>query len=159
MNVNLDVALFGTQSSVPPNGGGSVLAYMAHVTTLKVRFNELDPYGHVNHSVYATYCEIGRTEALEDANISLERLAAEGYQMVVTHLDMSFLMAAEGGDTLTIETSITKLRRASGTWSQRVCRGGDVLLTAEVTAAVTDASGKPTKPPAWLFPELETIGA
>ncbi len=132
---------------------------MAHVTNLKVRFNELDPYGHVNHSVYVSYCEIGRTEALEAAGISLERLASEGYQMVVTHLDMSFLLAAEGGEQLTVETSITKLRRASGTWSQRVLRGDEVLITAEVTAAVTDASGKPTKPPAWLFPELETIGS
>ena len=29
--------------------------------------------------------------------------------------------------------------------------------TAQVTAAVTDSTGKPTKPPEWLFPALEAL--
>ncbi len=38
-----------------------------HSTELKVRFSELDPYGHVNHAVYLNYLEIGRIEALDRA--------------------------------------------------------------------------------------------
>ena len=32
-----------------------------HLSTITVRFAELDPYAHVNHAVYATYCEVART--------------------------------------------------------------------------------------------------
>lgn len=130
---------------------------MAHRTTLDVRFNEIDPYGHVNHSVYATYLEVGRTKALEHCNIPLELMAERGYQMVVTKLDMRFKLPAKGGETLVIETAMSNMRRASGTWDQRILRGDDVLLSAEVTAAVTDSSGRPTKPPEWLFPALEPL--
>ncbi len=130
---------------------------MAHLTDLDVRFNEIDPYGHVNHSVYVTYFEVGRTDALAACGIPLELMAERGYQMVVTHIDVSFRRPAEAGERLTIETGMSNLRRASGTWSQRILRGDDVLVTAEVTAAVTDSTGKPTKPPEWLFPALESL--
>ncbi|MEM7272368.1 MAG: thioesterase family protein [Actinomycetota bacterium] len=136
---------------------------MAHRTPLTVRFNELDPYGHVNHSVYVTYFEVGRTEALTACGIPLELMAERGYQMVVTRIDVRYRAAAEAGDRLVVETTIGDMRRASGTWRQRVLRpdpgGGtdQVLVTAEVSAAVTDRAGKPTRPPDWLFPALEAL--
>ncbi len=139
---------------------------MAHRTTLDVRFNELDPYGHVNHSVYVTYCEVGRTDALTACGIPLQAMADQGFQLVVTRIDLRYRGAATAGDTLVVETAIGSMRRASGTWHQRILRsngdgdGGEdetVLITAEVTAGVTDANGKPTRPPDWLFPALEPL--
>lgn len=130
---------------------------MAHHTPLTVRFNEIDPYGHVNHSVYVTYFEVGRTDALSACGVPLELMARRGYQMVVTHIDVRFRLPAAAGEALTVETEVSKLRRASGTWSQRIVRGDEVLVTAEVTAAVTDRSGRPTKPPDWLFPALQPL--
>ena len=45
-------------------GDATVRAMSApHVTAIKVRFTELDPYGHVNHAQYISYFEHGRTEA------------------------------------------------------------------------------------------------
>lgn len=141
---------------------------MAHRTTIDVRFNEIDPYGHVNHSVYVTYFEVGRTKALAECGIPLELMAERGYQMVVTHLDVRFKLAAAAGERIIVETAIGKMRRASGTWSQRILRTvtaktpgepdtEEVLVTAEVTAGVTDRTGRPTKPPEWLFPALEPL--
>ncbi len=130
---------------------------MAHRTTIDVRFNEIDPYGHVNHSVYLTYCEVGRTDALTACGIPLQAMADQGFQLVVTSLEVRFRAAATAGDTLVVETGIGRMRRASGTWSQRILRGDEVLLTAEVTAGVTDVDGKPTRPPDWLFPALEPL--
>lgn len=135
---------------------------MSHRTTLQVRFAELDPYGHVNHAVYVSYFEVGRTEALEHCGIPLELMAERGYQMVVTRIDVRYRAPAEAGDRLVVETSVSDLRRASGTWSQRILRHGpdgseETLVAAEVTAAVTDRAGKPTRPPEWLFPALETL--
>ena len=132
---------------------------MSHRTNLEVRFNELDPYGHVNHSVYVTYFEVGRTSALAHCGVPLEMMAKNGYQMVVTGLEVKFRLPAEAGQRLIVETSVSNLRRASGTWSQRLLRGNEVLVTADVTAAVTDAAGRPTKPPDWLFPALSPLQA
>lgn len=130
---------------------------MPHRASLDVRFNEIDPYGHVNHSVYVTYFEVGRTEALAACGIPLELMAERGYQMVVTRIDVRFRQAARAGERLTVETAVSNMRRASGTWSQRILRDDEVLVTAEVTAAVTDRDGKPTKPPDWLFPAMEPL--
>ncbi len=38
---------------------------VTHRATIKVRFYELDPYGHVNHSVYIQYFEAARAEWLD----------------------------------------------------------------------------------------------
>lgn len=130
---------------------------MAHLTEIDVRFNEIDPYGHVNHSVYLTYLEVGRTKALADCGIPLELMAERGYQMVVTGVSVKFRAPAMLGQCLTVETAVSEMRRASGTWSQRILSGDQVLVTAEVTAGVTDSSGKPSKPPDWLFPALEKL--
>ena len=58
----------------------------AHVTSLAVRFNELDPYAHVNHAVYATYCEVARTEAkVMQAQLKQATDEAAPLQALLTH--------------------------------------------------------------------------
>jgi len=130
---------------------------MAHLTTIDVRFAELDPYGHVNHAVYVTYFEVARTEALISCGVPLQAIAEAGYQLVVTKLDVRFRSAATAGDRLSVETSMFELRRASGVWLQRILRGDELLVTGLVTAGITDTTGKPTRPPDWLFPALEPL--
>jgi acyl-CoA thioester hydrolase len=130
---------------------------MAHITTIDVRFAELDPYGHVNHAVYITYFEVARTEALASCEIPLQSMAEAGYQLVVTKLDVRFRSPAAAGERLTVETSVAELRRASGVWRQRILRGDEVLVTGLVTAAVTDTAGRPTRPPDWLFPAMKSL--
>lgn len=130
---------------------------MPHLTTIDVRFAELDPYGHVNHAVYISYLEVARTDALAFCDIPIQSMAERGYQLVVTNLQARYRGAATAGDRLTIETTVSELRRASGVWSQRILRGDEVLITAEVTAGVTDANGRPTRPPDWLFPAMKPL--
>jgi len=121
-----------------------------HRASFKVRFGELDPYGHVNHSVYFSYLEFGRTEALEAHDLEMADIAAKGLQLVVTKVDVRFRQAAGPGDELTVETTIGELKRASAVWSQRIVRGAgestEVLITAEITTAVTDLDGRPIRP-------------
>ncbi len=130
---------------------------MTHSTDLVVRFNELDPYNHVNHSVYVTYLEVGREAALRACDLPLPRLSAEGFQLVVTRIDVRYRAAAEAGDHLTVTTEVLQMRRASGVWRQQVLRGQDVLVTADVTIGVTDLAGRPTRPPEWLMAGLSRL--
>lgn len=129
-------------------------AVTPHRTTIAVRFAELDPYGHVNHAVYATYFEVGRSEALDAVGLPLSALAEEGYQFVVTELAIRFRRAATAGSQLVVETVVSEVGRASTRWSQRITCDGQVVATAELRAGVTDRSGRPARPPASLFDRL-----
>ena len=138
---------------------------MAHRTSLKVRFNEIDPYRHVNHSVYLTYFEVGRTEALEAAEIPIDHIAAEGFQLVITRVEVRFVAPALAGDRLDVTTRLAESRRASQIWHQEILRPADdqsgadeLLVAADITIAVTDLRGKPTRPPTWLAESLAKLG-
>lgn len=136
--------------------------FAPHTMTLKVRFNELDPYGHVNHAQYISYFEHGRTEALESVGLEMASMAEQGYQIVVMDLSATYKAAAVGSDELTIETWISEARRASTFWSQRITRPGadgepQLVSTLTIRGGITDATGKPTRPPAWLFEKLAPI--
>lgn len=130
---------------------------MSHETTINVRFGEVDPYGHVNHAVYAVYLEVARTEALAAVGLDLLSLTEAGYQLVITDLTLKYLRPALLGDTVTITTTVIETKRASSRWQQVVSRGDTVLVIAEVRAGVTDRNGRPTKPAPWLFEKLAPL--
>ncbi|NOY56174.1 MAG: acyl-CoA thioesterase [Actinobacteria bacterium] len=120
---------------------------MAHTTTLKVRFYELDPYSHVNHTAYFGYFETARIEALESVGLAMDQMSAVGIHVVVVEADARFLVPAVGGDTLRIETAVKERRRASSMWQQRMFRDDTLIATLEIRAAVTDLDGRPTRFP------------
>ena len=129
--------------------------------SVKVRFGELDPYNHVNHSVYVAWFEAGRCEAMESVGCSLATLAAQQTQVVVADLTVRYRKPAKADDVVTIETSIVELGRVVGRWRQRATRTAadgtvEVLCEAEVRAGACDANGRPHRlPPA----VVEALGA
>ena len=131
-----------------------------HRHPVKVRLYELDPYGHLNHSVYVQLFETGRIELLDSVGLGLHDLEEQGYRFVVSRIETRFLASAVGGDSLVIETGVVENRRASSRWGQRILRGDKVLATQEVLAAVTDTGGRPVRPPAFIGEALAsfTIG-
>ncbi len=132
---------------------------MVHRSQLTVRFNEVDPYNHVNHAGYVTYFEVARTEALEACEIPLRGLAESGIQLVVTRLDVRYRRAATIGDRLVIETELDEMRRASGVWAQRVLRDDELLVDGRVTIGVVDQNGRPLRPPDWLVDGLSRLSS
>lgn len=120
---------------------------MVHRTAVKVRFYELDPYNHVNHSAYIQYFEVGRIELLESIGFGLAALDSLGFHIVVTALRTRFLRSAGPGEELIVETGVGKIGRATSRWEQRLLRGEEVLATQTVEAAITDRSGRPTRLP------------
>ena len=94
-----------------------------HRQEIRVRFCELDPYGHVNHSVYVQYFEAGRVEALDSVGMGLHVLQQElGLTIVVAEIQTKFVASAVLGDTLVIESGLSKVGRVKATWLQRVMR-------------------------------------
>lgn len=128
-----------------------------HRCDIAVRWAELDPYAHVNHAVYVGYLEVARAEALDHIGLSLPRVSAAGFQFVVVELNVQYKRAAEMGDRLVVETSLERTSRATSTWRQRILRGDEVMIIGSVTAAVTDSSGRPVRPPEWITSALELL--
>jgi acyl-CoA thioester hydrolase len=123
---------------------------MLHRHPVKVRFYELDPYNHLNHSSYIQYFEVGRVELLETLGFGLAAMQQRGYHLVVTEIHTRFLASAGPHDELVIETGVAELRRASSRWVQRLLRNHAVLATQTVTAAMTTTAGRPVR----FLPEL-----
>ena len=125
-----------------------------HRHELKVRFYELDPYGHLNHSAFIQYFEVGRVELLESVGLGLEVFRERGFQFVVTKIETSFERPVVAGDVITVETEVLELRRASSRWRQRLLRDGEIVARQVIRAGITDTTGKPTRAPADLADHL-----
>lgn len=121
---------------------------MPHLHQVKVRFYELDPYGHLNHSVYVQLFETGRIELLEEAGISLQVLEEKGYRFLVSRIETSFLRPVGAGVELVVETEVAEIRRASSIWQQRLLEKGEPVATQAVRIGVTDGGERPVR-----FPE------
>ena len=128
---------------------------MTHRTELRVRFCEIDPYGHVNHSVYVQYFEDGRVEALADVGQGLAAMFDADAAMVISQISTRFLLPAFMGETLVVESGLSSMRRATATWQQRILRGDDVLATQIARVGCTTAAGRPRRVPESLAPALE----
>lgn len=118
-----------------------------HTTSLKVRFYELDPYDHVNHTNYFSYFETARIEYLTDKGWGLMVLKEQGLQLVVVEIQARFLAAAGYGEELTIHTWVEQAGRVKSTWQQRMLRGDEEVARLTVLAAATDLQGKPRRMP------------
>lgn len=118
-----------------------------HTTGVKVRFYELDPYNHVNHTNYLAYFETARIEYLTDLGVGLDVMQERGWRLVVVELVARFTAAAGLHDLLTIETWVGEIGRVTSTWHQRMLRGGEQVATLAVTAAFTDLEGRPRRMP------------
>ena len=127
---------------------------MPHRHPVKVRFYELDPYGHLNHSVYVQLFETGRIELLEEAGISLQVLEEQGYRFLVSRIETSFLRPVGAGTELVVETEVAEIRRASSIWRQRLLVGDEPVATQTVRIGVTDGRERPVRFPEEMAPAL-----
>lgn len=130
------------------------MPHSPHRHEIKVRFYELDPYGHLNHSAFIQFFEVGRVELLDTVGLSLDVFRERGYQFVVTNIETSFEKPVVAGDVLTVETEVVDVRRASSRWRQRLLRDGEVVARQLLRAAITDPTGKPIRAPETLAADL-----
>ncbi|MBH02369.1 MAG: hypothetical protein CL469_06880 [Acidimicrobiaceae bacterium] len=127
---------------------------MPHSHKVKVRFYELDPYGHLNHSAYIQLFETGRIEMLEQAGLALHEIEKNNFRFVVSQIETAFLKPVEAGSFLTIKTEILEIRRASSLWWQQIMDETDVAATQRVRIAITNRDGKPIRAPQQIIEAL-----
>ena len=120
---------------------------MVHRFGMAVRWGDLDPYRHLNHAAYLSYCEAARIAALDDVGFGMRRLSELGCQIVIVAIEAKWLAPALEDMHLTVETTVDRMGRVRSTWHQRILHGDDVLFEAVVTAAFTDLDGRPRRGP------------
>jgi acyl-CoA thioester hydrolase len=110
--------------------------------TDNVRFADLDPNGHVNNAVYATYFETGRVTLMKDA--SYWQLP-EGLTWIMVRLDTHFRAELHWPGTIELGLGVAKFGRTSVTFDQVVFSNGRCVASAQsVTVLIDQSTRKPT---------------
>ena len=119
---------------------------------VRVYYQDTDAGGVVFHAQYLAFMERARTELLNEAHIDLAHLAAErGVLFLVHELSVRYHQPARLNELLSVSAEVVRMGRASLVFRQRVERGGELLVEADVTLAVVDRHRmKPARMPAEL---------
>jgi acyl-CoA thioester hydrolase len=124
-----------------------------HILPVRVYYEDTDFTGLVYHANYVRYFERGRSDFLRLAGVGhADLLAGETpLAFVITSMDLRFLKAARIDDALIVRTTYDSLRGPRLSIGQTIERGGEVLCSAEVEAAVIDLTSRPRRAPATLI--------
>jgi len=124
--------------------------------TLKVRTYECDSYSHVNNANYLHYLEFARYEFLRDIKFDYEKSLKAGYGVYIARIEIEYKKPAFTDDDLVIISKPVKKGAVSGTLSQRIFRGEELIVEAKVTWVFVNSKGMPVKiPPEWDLPGLK----
>jgi acyl-CoA thioester hydrolase len=124
---------------------------------VRVYYQDTDAGGVVFHAQYLAFMERARTELLNAAGIDLSRLSDERRVMFMVHeLAVRFHRPAGLNDLVSVSAEVVKMGRASLVFRQRVERGQELLVEADVTLAVVDrVRMRPARMPEELKKALE----
>jgi len=125
-----------------------------HILTVRVYYEDTDFTGIVYHANYLRFMERGRTNYLRligaDHRALFEQAQEEapGFAFVVRSMTIDFLKPARMDDILHIVSEPAKVKGASVTIHQKVMRGEELLLQADVRVAfVSGGRAKPIPRP------------
>ncbi|MGE8209050.1 MAG: tol-pal system-associated acyl-CoA thioesterase [Stenotrophomonas rhizophila] len=107
----------------------------------RIYWEDTDAGGVVYHARYVAFMERARTEWMRALGFGQERTRTDhGLVFAVRAMTMDFLRPARLDDALDVTATLVQCKRASMVFDQRVCRGDETLLTAQVRIAALDAS-------------------
>ena len=123
-----------------------------HVLPIRIYYEDTDFSGLVYHASYLRFMERGRSDYLRLLGVEQGALLAEaqteapGFGFVVRSMKIDFLKPARMDDVVEVRTAPREVSGASITLLQRVTRGEEILVEAEVRVAFI-ASGKAQRIP------------
>ena len=125
---------------------------------VRVYYQDTDAGGVVFHAQYLAFMERARTELLNAARIDLARVADEERVLfMVFEIAAKYHQPARLNDLLAVSAEVVKMGRASFVFRQRVERGAELLVEADVTLALVDRNRmKPARMPAELEQALNS---
>lgn len=146
----------GNQGQQELLGGISgALTPFGHRLMARVYYADTDFSGVVYHARYLEFLERGRSDFLRLAGVEHTELAqgkhGERIAWVVRRMEIDFKSPARMDDILTIETRTRDISGARIFMAQRLKRGDDLLVEAQVEAAIVGEGGRPRRfPKEWV---------
>ena len=136
-------------------GLSGTLTPSGHRVMARVYFADTDFSGVVYHARYLEFLERGRSDYLRLTGIHHTELAdgkhGEKIVWVVRRMEIDFRAPARIDDILTIDTRTRAISGARIFMAQRISRGDELLIEAQVEAAIVGESGRPKRfPKEWI---------
>jgi acyl-CoA thioester hydrolase len=120
-----------------------------------IRFGDLDPQGHVNNTVFATFFETGRVMLLREPG---NALSPPGTTSVLARLDINFLRELHWPGTVEIGTGVAEIGGSSFTFLQAIFHEGECAATGRATMVMIDeATRKARALPKEVVARLEKL--
>ena len=112
---------------------------MSHRSEIKVRGFHLDIYQHVNNARYLEFLEEARWEYLEETG-DIEYFQGLGLAWVIVNININYRAAATMGQTLEIDTGLSKVGGKSAVFHQQIkVKGTDTIVAdADITFVLMD---------------------
>ena len=119
---------------------------------VRVYYQDTDAGGVVFHAQYLAFMERARSELLNEAGIDLARFVeSHGILVMVHELRVKYHQPARLNELVSVSAEVVKMGRASFVFHQRVERGAELLVEADVTIALVDRRRmRPARMPAEL---------
>jgi acyl-CoA thioester hydrolase len=107
---------------------------------IALRWADLDPNGHVRHSVYYDWGAMVRVSFLEGKGVGLAWMARNAIGPVLFREEARFAKELRMGDQLTIDLQLAAASPDGRKWRMRhrIVRGADLAATIEVDGAWLD---------------------
>ena len=124
---------------------------------VRVYFQDTDAGAVVFHAQYLAFMERARSELLNAAGIDLARLLGKHRVLfLVYQIVVKYHQPARLNELLSVSAEVVKMGRASLVFRQRVERGGELLVEADITLALVNRDRmKPARMPQELEQALK----
>jgi len=120
-------------------------------TTHRVRFSDLDPYGHMRTAAYAAYFVDHRMDAVrEQAGWGVANLEALPFKVFTRRMEIDFLRPAAGDQVIAITSAVKDFEGADANIECAMeDDAGTTLARCRIVVTFVDrAGGRPTHWPA-----------
>jgi acyl-CoA thioester hydrolase len=133
------------------------MSQLQHDLLIRVRYSETDQMGTYYNSRVLEWFEQGRAELLRELGKPYKEMEKLGVQLPVSEAHVEFLGRAQYDDLLKIKTTVSMAGRARMRFDEQVedAQTGRPVCRGYTVHAVTDMSGKPIRPPAWLLEAIQ----
>jgi acyl-CoA thioester hydrolase len=123
------------QSSPKPRKAAPVLADYPHRVRDIIRYADLDPQGHVNNAVFATYFESGRVAMFREPDLGI---GVPNATFVLVRQEIDFLKELRWPGNVEIGTALAELGRSSFTVVQTIFNGNTCAAAGRATLVMID---------------------
>ena len=116
---------------------------------IQIRWSDLDPNGHVRHSVYFDYGAQARIAYLQQQGFGIDWMKSKGIGPVLFREEAKFYRELNAGDQLVIDVQLARLSDDHRKWSMqhRILRGDELCATINLDGAWLNLKTRRIAPP------------